>query len=73
MQGGISWHLTREMLRDDVVMAGPNPFNGQSGVLKRDGTGEYFDDAFSEDDKYILCRSQFWPAKILKLPVCEGC
>jgi hypothetical protein len=22
MQGGISWHLAREMLQDDVVMAG---------------------------------------------------
>jgi hypothetical protein len=55
MQGGISWHLTREMLGDDVVMAGPNPFNGQSRVLKIDGTSKYFNDALSEDDKYILC------------------
>jgi hypothetical protein len=45
----------REMLGDDAVMAGPNPFNGQSRVLKIDGTGEYFDDALSEDNKYILC------------------
>jgi hypothetical protein len=55
MQGGISWHLVREMLGDNVVMAGPNPFNGQSRVLKIDGTYEYFNDALSEDNKYILC------------------
>jgi hypothetical protein len=45
----------REILGDDVVMAGPNPFNGQSRVLKIDGTSKYFNDALSEDDKYILC------------------
>jgi hypothetical protein len=47
MQGGISWHPAREMLQDDVVMAGPNPFNSKSRVLKIDGTGKYFDDALS--------------------------
>jgi hypothetical protein len=55
MQGGISWRLTIEMLGDDVVMAGPNPSNGQSRVLKIDGTSKYFDDALSKNDKYILC------------------
>jgi hypothetical protein len=51
----ISWCLAREVLEDDVVIAGPNHFNGQSRVLKIDGTNEYFNDALLEDDKYIQC------------------
>jgi hypothetical protein len=47
------------MLGDDVVMAGSNPFNGQSRVLKIDGTSKYFDDALSEDDEYILCEGHY--------------
>jgi hypothetical protein len=47
------------MLGDDVVMVGPNPFNGQSKVLKIDGTSEYFDNALLEDDKYILCGGHY--------------
>jgi hypothetical protein len=47
------------MLGDDVVMADPNPFNGQSRVLKTDETGEYFNDALLEDDKYILCGGHY--------------
>jgi hypothetical protein len=49
------WDFLASHERDNVVMAGPNPFNGQSRVLKINRTGEYFDDALSEDDKYILC------------------
>jgi hypothetical protein len=49
------WDFLASHERDDVVMAGPNPFNGQSRVLKIDGTREYFSDALLEDNKYILC------------------
>jgi hypothetical protein len=49
------WDFLREMLGDDIVIAGPNPFNGQSRVLKIDRTSEYFNDALSAGNKYILC------------------
>lgn len=55
MQGGIAWRLARDLLRDDVVMAGPSPFNRQSWVVGMDGTYEFYDDALSEDEEYILC------------------
>jgi hypothetical protein len=38
MEGRFSWCLAREILQDDIVMAGPNPFNSQSRVLKIDRT-----------------------------------
>jgi hypothetical protein len=55
MQGEISWHLVRETVGDNIVMAGPGPFNSQSRVFKIDGTYQYYDDALSEDDEYIMC------------------
>jgi hypothetical protein len=54
MQGGIAWRLARETLKDDVVMAGPAPFNSQSWVLGMEAY-KYYDDILSEDDEFILC------------------
>ena len=45
----------REVLRNVVVVAGPNPRNSQSKVLKIDGSCEYYNDTLSEDEEYILC------------------
>ena len=55
MQGGIAWRLARDVLGDNVVMAGPRPFNCQSWVVNVDGTGRFYDDVLSEDEEYILC------------------
>ena len=55
MQGGIAWRLARDVLGNDVVMAGPSPLNCQSWMVRLDGSSRFYDDVLSEDEEYILC------------------
>jgi len=55
MRGGILWRLARDTLPDEVVMAGPSPFNSKSQILESSDGLVSYDDHLSEVEEYLVC------------------